>query len=81
MKNLYYCMDCRRIAGFNGVCSYCQSQNIKELAKKSPVNVIGTKIKGKVMNAKDHRVDILCVDEGNIKTIRQFEVEKLRKIL
>ncbi|SHI94015.1 hypothetical protein SAMN02745975_00947 [Geosporobacter subterraneus DSM 17957] len=81
MKNLHYCMDCRRIAAFNGECSYCQSTNFKDLVKKAPVNVIGTKIKGRVMNVKDQMVELVCVDQGNIKSLKQFEAEKLRKIL
>lgn len=81
MNNLNYCVECRRISYFNEICSYCQSNDIKDINRKAPVNVIGTKIKGRVMNAKDGMVDILCTGEGNIKSIRQFEAENLRKIL
>ncbi|WZL73323.1 hypothetical protein QBE52_00880 [Clostridiaceae bacterium 35-E11] len=81
MKNLNYCVDCRRIANFDGTCTYCQSENIKQLPKKSPVNVMGTKIKGRVMNVKDEMADLLCMGVGSTKSIKQFEVEKLRKIL
>ncbi len=81
MKNLSYCVKCRRISYFRGTCSYCQSDSIKPINRKAPVNVIGTKIKGKVLNVKAGMVDILCVGEGNVKLIRQYEAEKLRKIL
>ncbi|MEW9121774.1 MAG: hypothetical protein AB2421_03600 [Thermotaleaceae bacterium] len=81
MKKLNYCMDCRRIATFNGTCSYCQSSNIKDLVKNAPVNVIGTKTKGRVMRIGEEMVELLCVDEGKIKSFKQFEAERLRKIL
>lgn len=81
MKNLSYCVDCRRISYFYGICSYCQSNNIKDINRKTPVNVIGTKIKGRVLNVKDEMVNILCIGQGKVKSIKQFEVEKLRKIL
>ncbi|ABW18580.1 conserved hypothetical protein [Alkaliphilus oremlandii OhILAs] len=81
MENLAYCKDCRRISYFNEMCTYCQSNDIKAVDKKAPVNIIGTKVKGRVLNAKDGMVDILCASEGNTKSIRQIEAERLRKIL
>lgn len=81
MKNLSYCVDCKRIAEFNGNCSYCQSQNIKEITKKTPVNVIGTKIKGRVLDVKDQTVKIIYVDENKNTLVKDFEVEKLKKVL
>lgn len=81
MKNLSYCVECKRISYFNETCSYCKSNNIKDINRKTPVNVIGTKTKGRVLNVKDGIVDILCIGQGKVKSIKQFEVEKLRKIL
>ncbi|MFZ5967824.1 MAG: hypothetical protein ACOYVK_11710 [Bacillota bacterium] len=81
MENLNYCVDCRRIASFNEGCSFCQSQNIKALVRNAPVNVIGTKLKGRVMNVKNDMVHILYVDEGKQKVIKPFESVKLQKIL
>jgi len=81
MNNLNYCVECRRISYFNETCSYCQSSNIKAIDRKTPVNVIGTKIKGRVMNVKNGIVDILCTGQGSKKTIKQIEIENLRKIL
>lgn len=76
-----YCMDCRRIDDHKGTCSYCKSASIKRLKIKTPVNVIGTKIKGNVLNVKDQVVNILCKGEGNSKQIRQYQADQLRKIL
>lgn len=81
MINLNYCVDCRRIASFNGECSYCHSTSVKDLVKNAPVNVIGTKTKGRVMNVRNNMLELLCMDEGNNKAIRQFEAERLQKIL
>ena len=81
MENLNYCVECRRISYFNETCSYCQSNHIKAIDKNAPVNVIGTKTKGRVFNAKDGMVGIICTGVGNTKSIKQFEAESLRKIL
>jgi carbon monoxide dehydrogenase subunit G len=80
MKNLSYCSDCRRISDFNGVCSYCQSTNIKELKRKAPVGVMNAKIKGTVHNVMDNTVEIVHVD-GKTRSLKKFEAEKLIKIL
>ncbi|GAB6179256.1 hypothetical protein JCM14036_05750 [Desulfotomaculum defluvii] len=81
MKKLSYCVDCKRIASFAGECTYCQSQNIKQLTRKTPVNVIGTKIKGRVLNVKDQMVEILYIDENKNTFVKPFEAEKLKKVL
>ena len=81
MDNLNYCVDCRKVASFNDGCSFCQSQNIKELVRNAPVNVVGTKLKGRVMKVKDDMVHILFVDEGKKKVIQPFESIKVQKIL
>lgn len=81
MKKLNYCIDCKRIASFNGECSYCQSQKIKELTRKAPVNVIGTKIKGRVLNVKDQMVEILYIDENKNTFVKPFEAQQLQKVL
>ncbi|MCC5912271.1 MAG: hypothetical protein JJT76_17790 [Clostridiaceae bacterium] len=81
MNNLHYCMDCRRIASFNEGCTYCESENIKGLTKKAPVNVIGTKVKGNVFNSNGETVNLICVGPDKEKTIREYEADQLQKIL
>lgn len=82
MKNLSYCSDCRRISDFNGVCSYCQSKNIKELKRKAPVSVIGAKIKGDVINVQGRTVEIVCIEDGkHQRSLKKFDMEKLVKVL
>ena len=57
MGNISFCGDCRRINYYDGVCNYCQSENIYDLNKNAPVNVIGTKTKGRVFNVKNQMVN------------------------
>ena len=81
MDSLNYCADCRRIDSFNEGCSFCQSQSIKKLVVNAPVNVIGTKLKGRVMRVRDNMAHILYLDEEKNKVIKPFEPIKLQKIL
>lgn len=81
MDKLYYCIDCKRISPESGECSYCKSVNIKELVKNAPVNVIGSKTKGRVLKIKDGMVQVLVKDEGNNSSIKEYEASKIRKIL
>jgi preprotein translocase subunit YajC len=81
MNKLYYCNECRRVITSSENCNYCNSSYIDELAVGAPVNVIGTKLKGKVLKVKDNTVRILIKDEGNNKMIREYDGQKLRKVL
>lgn len=81
MSKLYYCNECKRVISSGDSCNYCNSSEISELAVGSPVNVIGTKLKGKILKIKDNTVRLVMRDEGNNKFIREYNGEKLRKIL
>lgn len=81
MNKLYYCNECKRVIEGSESCSYCSSQLIEELSLGAPVNIIGTKLKGKVLKIKDNTARILIRDEGNNKFVREYDGEKLRKIL
>lgn len=81
MNKLYYCNECKRVVSSSEYCNYCKSNLIDELADGAPVNVIGTKLKGKVLKIKDSTVRLLITDEGNNRLIKEYEGEKLRKIL
>ncbi|KXZ40682.1 hypothetical protein SAMN05661008_01604 [Alkalithermobacter thermoalcaliphilus JW-YL-7 = DSM 7308] len=77
----YYCIECKRIFSDFEKCTYCSSSNIKKLSLNSPVNVIGSKIKGRVLKIKDDNIRLLYVDEHKNKLIKEFSHDKLRKIL
>lgn len=81
MNKLYYCNECKRVITNSESCNYCNSSYIDELALGAPVNVIGTKLKGKVLKIKDNSARLLIRDENNSKFIREYEGDKLRKIL
>ncbi|KAJ50573.1 hypothetical protein BD780_002737 [Clostridium tetanomorphum] len=81
MGKLYYCSECKRVLKDNEKCEYCNAESIKELNYGTPVNVIGSKLKGKVLKIKDNMVRLIIRDENNSKFIKEYELEKLRKIL
>jgi hypothetical protein len=81
MNKLYYCNECKRIIESSESCSYCSSQLIDELSLGAPVNVIGTKLKGKVLKINNNIARLLIKDEGNNKFIREYNGDKLRKVL
>jgi len=81
MEKLNYCLDCKRIFTLDEKCEYCSSVNIKELAKNAPVSVIGGKLKGKFLNCKQGKAQVLFREQDNTKSIREYEPSKIRKVL
>ena len=81
MQILNYCVDCQRVFSSNYHCEFCGSFNIKVLKKSTSVNVIGTKIKGKVFKCKDDIVSVIINSETNEKFIKDYKVSSLKKIL
>jgi hypothetical protein len=81
MSKLYYCNECKRVISSSDSCSYCGSIYINELAVGAPVNVIGTKLKGRVLKINGNTARLLIRDEGNNKFIREYEEKNLRKVL
>ncbi|TDT50807.1 hypothetical protein [Fonticella tunisiensis] len=81
MSKLYYCTRCKRVVKSDLSCDFCKNETLKELVAGAPVNVIGSKLKGKVLKIKDGVVRLLIRDESNNKFIREYEAEKVRKIL
>ncbi|MFL0246869.1 hypothetical protein [Candidatus Clostridium stratigraminis] len=81
MNKLYYCNDCKRVINSEENCNYCNGNLVYELVDGAPVNVIGTKLKGKVLKIKENTVRLLVKDEGNNRLIKEYEGDKLRKII
>lgn len=81
MGNLFYCKECRTILknGMENGC--CSDGNLKELVTGTSVNVIGTKIKGKIFKIKDDIVTLSIIDEFKKKFLRNYEFNKLRKVI
>jgi hypothetical protein len=81
MRKLWYCIQCRRVFVNEGECTYCKNTFTKELNKNSPVNVLGSKTKGRVLKVEDGRAKLLIIGESKEKYIKEYEADKLRKIL
>jgi hypothetical protein len=81
MCKLYYCLDCKRISGEAESCMYCNSLNIKELTKNAPVNIIGSKLKGRVLKVEEGKARLLIADENNSRYIKEYEADMLKKVL
>lgn len=81
MNKLYYCLDCKRVFKSSSECCYCKSFSIKELSKNAPINVIGSKIKGRVLKINQDDVSIRFISENKEHLIREFDPDKIRKVL
>jgi hypothetical protein len=81
MNKLYYCGECKRVVTSSESCSYCSSSLINELSVGASVNIIGTKIKGKVLKVSGNTARLLIRDEGNNKLIKEYGGDKLRKVI
>lgn len=81
MAKLYYCVECRKVEQASSKCGNCQSEKIKLLKVGTPVNVTGTKIKGKVFKIQEDEVKLLVINEAKEKLIKGYKYENLKKIL
>lgn len=81
MQNLDYCLECRRLFLENEKCEFCGSENIKPIKKSTSVNVIGSKVKGKVLNCKEGIVNVIVTTEAKERVVKDYEVKELRKVL
>lgn len=81
MNKLFYCLDCKRLMKGEEKCDYCGSMAVKELKKDSPVNIIGTKQKGRILKIEENDVSVLLITESKEKVIKNYRYEKLRKII
>ncbi|MFD3156662.1 hypothetical protein ACFIJ5_07340 [Haloimpatiens sp. FM7330] len=81
MSKLYYCLDCKRVFKDESKCNFCNGENVKELKVGKSVNVIGTKLKGKVLKVNGDNVKLILKDEMNNKYLKEYKTEELKKIL
>ena len=81
MGKLYYCTECKRVFKSNAKCEYCNAEVTKELEIGTPVSVIGTKLKGNVLKIMVDAVALIVRDQSNNKMIKEFEIDKLKKVL
>lgn len=77
----FYCSGCRKIGKNPTKCESCGSDNIKLLKHGAPMNVIGTKTKGKIFKIKEDEIKLLITTEAQEKVIKEYKPEQLQKIL
>lgn len=78
---LAYCENCNRVFSTEEVCPYCGGCG-QTLKKDAPVNVIGTKTKGRVLRSTaNDNVAIIIKAEDNSKVLKEYSPQSLRKIL
>lgn len=81
MSKLFYCASCRRVFEGGESCIYCEGKDIKELLKNSPVNILGTKLKGRILKMDNNVVRVLLVNENKERLIKEYEANQLKKII
>lgn len=80
MSKAYFCNVCREIFMEGNRCHCALEGSMKELMRGAPVNVIGTKLKGKVYRIKNDRIEVLLTSSKN-RSIKTYSVDQIRKIL
>ncbi|MGL5616853.1 MAG: hypothetical protein ACRDD2_11590 [Sarcina sp.] len=78
---LNYCSKCSRVFKENDNCPYCSEGHGVILKKNAPVNVIGTKVKGNLFKVSDEKVFLLVKTENKEKILKEYSIDKIRKIL
>lgn len=78
-----YCLSCLRVFKLedHDSCPHCHSTFLRELKKDTPVNVMGTKIKGRVFKLLDDTALLIVITEHKEKLIKEYPINKLKKIL
>lgn len=78
---LNYCTKCKRVICGEDKCNFCGSESLKELKEKAPVNIIGTKLKGRVLKIKEDKISVLVNTENNEKILKEYTFDKIKKIV
>jgi hypothetical protein len=81
MSKLFYCTSCKRVVNNEQCCEYCKCEETNELVVGAPVNIIGNKLKGKVLKITGEIVRIIIRDASNNKLVKEYEASKLTKII
>ncbi|PAB59649.1 hypothetical protein [Anaeromicrobium sediminis] len=81
MAKLYYCPECRKIHKDEAKCTSCSCEFVKPLKTNAPVNVIGTKQKGRVFKIKDDEVSLLVMTQGNEKLVKNYKHDEIQKVM
>ncbi|MEF9959221.1 MAG: hypothetical protein RR448_04620 [Niameybacter sp.] len=80
MSKVYFCSECRRIFSEENTCDCEKTNGLQEVKLGTPVNVIGTKLKGKVYKIKSDLLEVVITSNKN-RYIKQCKLEEVRKII
>lgn len=78
---LNYCTKCKRVICGADKCNFCGCESLKELKEKAPVNIIGTKLKGRVLKIKEDKISILINTENSETILKEYTFDKIKKIV
>ncbi|MGL4737892.1 MAG: hypothetical protein ACRCW2_10600 [Cellulosilyticaceae bacterium] len=79
MKQFYFCEACKQIFKSSDACR-CDGKIIKPVKLGTPVNIVGTKLKGKIYRMKEDALDVLITSTKN-KGIQTYPIDQVRKVL
>lgn len=80
MKKVYFCSVCRKVFYEENACACEGENNIKEMKIGTPINVIGTKLKGKVYKIKDNLLEVI-ITSNKERSMKEYKFEEVRKVL
>ena len=80
MDKVYFCSSCKKIFSEGNGCTCPQENGVKEIRVGTPVNIIGTKLKGKVYRIKNEVLEVLITSTKN-RMIKTYPLAEVRKIL
>lgn len=80
---LYYCTKCARISNTTNtlLCPYCEDSAILPLKKNSPINVLGSKIKGRLFKELKDSAILIVITENKEKLLKEYPINQLKKII
>lgn len=78
---LNYCANCSRVFDAKeDFCPHCENIHFSELKKNAPVNVIGTKVKGRIFKILGEIALLIVITENKEKLLKEYPIKELRKI-
>ena len=78
---LNYCLSCAQIFDDKEeFCPHCESIHFSVLKKNAPVNVIGSKVKGKFFKSVNENALLIVINADKEKILKEYPIKNLKKI-
>ncbi|MGL6174740.1 MAG: hypothetical protein ACRC1P_09085, partial [Cellulosilyticaceae bacterium] len=74
------CSVCKKIFNQTNPCECQQEEAIKALKVGTPINIVGTKLKGKIYKIKNDTLEVLIIHEKN-RYLKEYSLSQVRKVL